>query len=208
MLAIETQHLADQISLYSIPDSGGVSFATGGPTEPAGTGYARIHTDDTNTGVSGFAIFDHRQDNVLVSEASVPATGLLTAGRIYAEINSPGTTGLAIANPNAEPATLNFYFTDSAGNDFGQGSVTIPIGGQLTRFLSEEPFHAGPTFRGSFTFTSSVPVSAIALLGFTNERGIFLTTTLTVIDLLNIAGARRSFPISSMAEVGAPTSYW
>ena len=118
--------MAEQISSYSIPDSGGVVLEPGGPTEPAGTGYARIHRDDSNTEVSGFAIFGLRQDNVLVSETSVAAAGLLTTARVYAEINSPGTTGLAIANPNAEPAVLNFYFTDSAGTDFGQGSVTIP----------------------------------------------------------------------------------
>ena len=180
------EDVAEQISSYSIPDSGGVVLEPGGPTEPPATGYARIHADDSNTGVSGFAIFDLRQDNALVSETAVAATGLRTTGRVYAEINSPGTTGLAIANPNAEPAVLNFYFTDSAGTDFGQGSVTIPIGGQFTRFLNEEPFNAGATFRGSFTFTSSLPVSAIALLGFTNERGIFMTTTLTVIDLQSI----------------------
>jgi len=184
--------VADQIRPYSIPDRGGISFVTGpadtaltGSADTALTGYARIHTDDNNTGVSGFAIFGFRQDNVLVSEAAVPVTGLVTQGRVYAEINSPGTTGLAIANPNAEPATLNFYFTDPTGNDFGQGSVTIPVGGQLARFLNEEPYKAETAFRGSFTFTSSMPVSTIALLGFTNERGIFLTTTLPVIDLLS-----------------------
>jgi spore coat protein CotH len=176
--------VADQIRPYSIPDRGGISFVSG-PADTVQTGYARIHTDDNNTGVSGFAIFGFRQDNVLVGEAAVPATGLVTQGRLYAEINSPGTTGLAIANPNAEPATLNFYFTDPAGNDFGQGSVTIPVGGQLARFLNEEPYNAETAFRGSFTFTSSMPVSTIALLGFTNERGIFLTTTLPVIDLLS-----------------------
>nr|UXE44173.1 hypothetical protein Hi04_10k_c1170_00020 [uncultured bacterium] len=177
--------VADQMGSYSIPDRGGISVVTG-PTDTAVTGYARIHADGNNTGVTGFAIFDFRQDNVLVSEAAVPATGLITRGRVYAEVNSPGTTGLAIANPNATPATLNFYFTDPSGNDFGQGSVTIPAGGQLARFLTEDPFNAGTVFRGSFTFTSSIPVSAIALLGFTNERGIFLTTTLPVIDLLSV----------------------
>ena len=102
------EDVAEQISSYSIPDSGGVVLEPGGPTEPAGTGYARIHADDSNTGVSGFAIFDLRQDGVLVSETSVAVTGLLTTGRVYAEINSPGTTGLAIANPNAEPAGTEF----------------------------------------------------------------------------------------------------
>ena len=36
---------------------------------------------------------------------------------------------------------------------------------------------------GTFTFTSSIPVSVIALRGFTNERSEFLLTTLPVAPL-------------------------
>jgi hypothetical protein len=177
-------HVAAQIRSYSIPDRGGSSILTGGSSDPARVGYARIHMEDGNASLAGLAIFGLRQNNVLVSEAAVPATGLLTYGRIYAEAAGSRMTGLAIANPNPEPAVLHFYFTDAAGSTFGEGGATIPIGGQITRFLNEQPFNGGASFRGSFTFTSSVPVSAIALLGFVNEQGTFLTTTLPVIDLL------------------------
>jgi len=50
-------------------------------------------------------------------------------------------TGLAMVNPNGQPATINFYFTDTSGNNFGQGSFTIPARGQIARFLNEAPFH-------------------------------------------------------------------
>ena len=43
---------------------------------------------------------------------------------------------------------------------------------------------------GTFTFTSTVPVSVIALRGFTTEapRGEFLTTTLPIINLSVLPG--------------------
>ena len=48
----------------------------------------------------------------------MPASGLLTSGRIYAEISGAINTGVAIANPANQTATITFFFTDSSG-DFG-----------------------------------------------------------------------------------------
>jgi hypothetical protein len=97
-------------------------------------------------------------------------------------VNEQVNTGLAIANPNSQPATISFYFTDNSGN-FGTGNLMIPANGQLARFLNQPPFNSGPLVNGTFTFSSSVPVAAVALRGLVNERGEFLTTTLPVIDL-------------------------
>src|SRR5205823_6002141 len=47
----------------------------------------------------------------------------------------------------------------------------------------QPPFNGSSGLRGSFTFTASLPVSVIALRGFTNERSEFLITTLPVADL-------------------------
>ncbi|PYS24502.1 MAG: hypothetical protein DMG11_24310, partial [Acidobacteria bacterium] len=69
------------------------------------------------------AIFGLRQNDVLVTEASTPATRSIQAGRIYAEITGTINTGLAIVNPNNQAATLSFFFTDSDGRNFGEGST-------------------------------------------------------------------------------------
>src|SRR5262249_49101193 len=111
-----------------------------------------------------------------------PASAALQNGRILAEVNDQVNTGLAIANPNSQPATISFYFTDNSGN-FGTGNFTIPAQGQLARFLNQSPFNSGPLVNGTFTFSSSVRVAAVALRGLINERGDFLITTLPVIDL-------------------------
>ena len=87
----------------------------------------------------------------------MPASEPIQSGRIYAEVAGPVNTGLAIANGNTQAASISFYFTDSTGN-FGNGSTTIPAGGQIATFLNQAPFNGPVSLSGSFTFTSSVPV--------------------------------------------------
>ncbi len=167
---------------FTIPDRGGSSIATDGSGDLA-VGYARIQPATGSTTPTGVAIFGLRQNNVLVTEAGVPASPLINRGRIYAEVNGPVNTGLAIANPNSQAAIITFNFTNAAGVDFGSGSATIAADGQFAAFLNESPFNGGSSVQGSFTFSSTVPVSVVALRGFTNERGEFLITTLPVTDL-------------------------
>jgi len=167
---------------FAFPDRGGVSLQSSGPSAYPIAGYARIRQDISSTTPAGLAIFGFRQNNVLVTEAGVPASPLIRSGRIYAEVNGPVNTGLAIANPNNQTATVSFYFSDATGN-LGAGNISIPANGQIARFLNESPFNSPSSLSGSFTFTASVPVSVIALRGLTNERGEFLITTLPVADL-------------------------
>ena len=131
------------------------------------------------------AIFGFRSNNVLVSESSVPAAPLIRYGRIFAEVGPAAVlnTGIAIANPNSEPATIHFFLTNASGVDSPGGIATIPANGQIAKFLNEAPFNSGTNVQGTFTFSSDIPVSMIALRGYTNERGEFLLTTLPVIDL-------------------------
>jgi len=168
--------------LFSLVDRGGVSLLSSGASVSTVVGYASIQPDGGMTTPSGLAIFGYRPNNILVSEASVPAPPLLQFARIYAEIDGPVNTGLAIANPNNQPASISFFFTGSNGN-FGSGTTTIPANGQIAKFLSESPFDGGSSVNGSFTFSSSLPVAVVGLRGLTNERGEFLLTTLPIADL-------------------------
>src|SRR5262249_24574805 len=132
---------------------------------------------------AGISIFSVRRRNVLVTEAAVPTSPLITSGRIYAEVSGPVNTGVSIVNPGSQPAQVSFFFTDSNGQNSGNNTVSIPAGGQLGRFLNEAPLNTASIGRGTFTFTSSVPVSVVAIRGFTNERSDFLITTLPVTSL-------------------------
>jgi hypothetical protein len=156
------------------------TWYTGNGDTAASIGYARIAPGTPTP--DGLAIFGDRVNDILVSEASVPASPAVSRGRIFADINPPTNTGIAIANPNTQTVTISFYFTDSNGRDFGQGLFSMAPGNQMAVFLTEEPFRAPTPLTGTMTFTATAPVAAIALRGFTNERSEFLMTTLPLVD--------------------------
>jgi hypothetical protein len=196
-----TQVLVDEIRAsslqrpFTLANAGAVSWT---PSENPGQpliGYGRIRADGGSTTPSGLAIFGFRQNNLLVTEAAVPAALTIQAGRIYAEIGEAVSTGIALANPNYVPATVSFYFTGPDGN-FGAGSLVIPAKGQIAAFLDQAPFNGPKAIIGTFTFSSSSNVAAVALRGVTNERGEFLITTLPVADLSvkPLAGSTPVFP--------------
>jgi len=167
-------------SPFMISIRGGISWMTSGGSGSAVAGYARIQANAGSTTPSGLAIFGFRQNDILVTEAAVPASKLIQSGRIFAEVNGPVNTGLAIANPNSQPANISFSLTDTNGQNFGQGNTIIPASGQVAAFLDQSPFKSDPSFTGTFSFNSDVPVAAVALHAFTNERSEFLITTLPI----------------------------
>ena len=185
---------ATGVTAFTLPDNGGFSSSTAATATSITTGYARIQPGTGRTAPAGLAIFGFTSGGVLVSEAGVPASPLIQSGRIYAEVAGAVNTGLAIANPDSGTATITFNFTDSTGTDFGSGSTTIAAGGQIAKFLNQDPFNSGDNVNGTFTFNSDVPISVVALRGFTNERGEFLITTLPVAALATTSTATGLFP--------------
>jgi C-terminal processing protease CtpA/Prc len=188
-----TQILINQIqaaaaqTTFSIPDRGALSWTTLPGSGAPITGYGRIQANGSTT-PSGLAIFGINQNGVLVSEAAVPATAAIQSGRIYAEISSSVDTGIAIANPNFFPVTVSFNFTGPKG-DFGAGSVVIPANGQIASYLDQPPFNGVTPSVGTFTFSSSSKIAAVALRSFTNERAETLLTTLPVVNLAALPAA-------------------
>src|SRR2546426_10039207 len=195
---------AGQTISYVTPPMGGQSWITNAVSGSLQTGYARIQPTSGPT-PSGTAIFGFRSGGVLVSEAGVPASSLIPSGRIFVDVGGPVNTGIAIANPNDVSATIDFYFTNIDGADFGQGSLSLPANHQMSAFLNESPFNGGSSVQGTFTFSSSVPISVIALRGLTNERGEFLMTTLPV-SLLNVIDAGSSRVLPHFANGGGWTT--
>lgn len=174
---------------FSFGDLGAVSMITDG-NGALSRAYARILPNSGQSAPSGVGIFGERLGGVLVSEAGVPASPLIKNGRIYAEVSSGGYTGqgtdvgLAIANPGSQPATINFTLTDSNGTQVN-GIASLAAGAQSATYLDQSPWNAPLGFRGTLTLHSSVPISAVALELYNNERvpSDALVTTLPVIDL-------------------------
>lgn len=171
---------------FAVGDLNGASLSTSGSAGATTVGYGKVQANPGSASPSGLAIFGYRNGGVLVSEAGVPDSGLLIAGRIYAEVSSDGTvnTGIAIANPNANTATISFTVQGTNGLEIKRGTTQIGANQQIAYFLDGQgsPFATGRGITGAFSFTSDQPVAVIALRGFTNERGEFLMTTLPVID--------------------------
>ncbi len=178
---------------FSVSDRGGFSVASPGTSSASTVGYSRIQPGDASTTPSGVAIFGFRADGILVSEAGVPASTTRLSGRIYAEVAGAINTGIAIVNPSSQDATISFYFTDTLGANFGDGSLTLGANQQIARFLDQAPFN-GASVGGTFTFTSDVPVAVVALRGLTNERSEFLITTLPVAPLASASTDTLLFP--------------
>jgi len=170
------------VPTFSFVDRGASSTITAGLPPAVSSGFAGIRPADGEVTPPGLAIFGFRQNNILVSEAGVPAAPPIRSGRIYAAVSPGVNTGLAIGNPNSQPATVAFYFTNQDG-DSGHGTTTIAANGQIAAFLDGDPFNGPASFGGSFTFSSPLPVAVIALRGLTNEQGEFLMTTLPLADL-------------------------
>jgi hypothetical protein len=165
------------LSLLEAPTSNALQIS--GPIQK---GYIRLQSD-TGTTPAGVAIIGWRHNNFLATEATIPSTTPIQSGRIFAEVEGPVNTGLTLVNPNNQDVTISYYFVDSLGNDFGAGSFTLMAHHQLDAFLNEEPFRLSSSLVGTFTFTSSAPVAAVALRRIVNQRNERLIATTPVSPL-------------------------
>jgi hypothetical protein len=187
---------------FAITNFSGQTQATDGSGNTA-IGYARIQPVAGQTAPAGVLIFGYRPSGVLITESGVPASPGIMQGRIYANVSptsGPGAvdTGIAIVNANSTDATINYHYTDTAGNGpLNSGSCTIPANSAIGQFLDQAvppcAFNSGG-FQGTFTFTSNVPVSAIALRSFVTEDGSgTLYSTLPVVDTSAATGVNPVF---------------
>jgi len=145
--------------------------------------YTTYNSANGTGASSASAIHELHEEGVRVGEeATFPSSPLIQSGRIYAEVNGPVNTGLAVVNPDDYPVQVSFLLTDHAGN-VKYGSASIEGHGQLAGLLDAAPFDAPPSFVGALTFVASKPVSVSALYVFTNERNQVLLSPLPVSDL-------------------------
>jgi hypothetical protein len=191
---------------YATGDATPFVTSTAGSSGALTVGYTRIQADAGQPLPPGLAIFGFQQRGVLASEASVPASRAITAGRFFAEVAPNVNTGVAFANPSDEAASISFSFTDASGGNVRNGTANIAARQQIAAFLNEAPFGATGAMFGTFSFTSSVPIAAVALRGFANERGDFLITTLPVLDLSAAASVSSTTTIAHFATGGGWTT--
>jgi photosystem II stability/assembly factor-like uncharacterized protein len=170
---------------FTISDLGAASSTTSGVNPGAEAGYARIHLEAGKTTPAGLAIFAYRENNVLVSEATVPATPLSNGGYVCAQASGTVKAGVAIVNPNAFQNTLTLTATDSGGHPVAgtPTTVTMPPHVQIASFLDQAPFNVETPFDGCVKI-SGPNIALVGLRGIYNERGEFLLSTLPILPSL------------------------
>ncbi len=176
------------------PFTDGVSLAGTVDAAAPVTGFGMIQPNSGMLAPSGLAIYGLRQNNTIVSECGVAASPAVLNGRIFAQVDGPMNTGVAIANPNDRTVDVSFLFTGPDGVNFGSGHSSIPAKGQIARFLNDAPFNLQGPFAGTFTFNASLPVGVTALRGLNNQRGEFLITSMPVIDVNSTSTDTTYFP--------------
>jgi hypothetical protein len=193
---------------FTLAPMGGLAISSRGASlTSTARGYVRIRPGAGSVAPAGVAIYSFRPGAYLVSETGVPAVRPLAAGRFYAEVAGAVTTGVALVNPNSQAVTVTFFFTDENGNEQGNGSFSVPAGGQISEFLDGPVLKrfSGPSFRGTFSFSSTAPVAAVALRTLINERSDPLTATLPVVDT-SVSPRIATMVLPHFAEGGGWTS--
>jgi hypothetical protein len=138
-----------QRSEMSFSLSGGsFSLATEEAVADVATGYALVEPLPFHSVPSGMAIVGYRPDGILLAESGVVAAPPVTSGRIFAEIGGGFSTGIAVANPSSQVASLRFFFTDLNGVAFGAGTLDLEPGGSGGALFRRTSFsYRNPNFR-------------------------------------------------------------
>ncbi|MFI5223551.1 MAG: Ig-like domain-containing protein, partial [Nitrospirales bacterium] len=152
------------------------AYIVGGGNPATGIGLIRY---ETAGGVPAKPDSD-APSGIVVSEAGVPSTVATLTGMTYVDITGSLSTGVAIANETSFDAVINYYFTDADGITVNPGSLTLAAHHQIAGFLNSPPFGIPQPFRGTFTFSSSVPVAAIATRNLINERCEYVWSTMPI----------------------------
>lgn len=169
---------------YSIPAHGISRLSLNKIGSGISVGSVRFTGINNRLPISGLAIFAYAADGVTVSEASVPIDRRASNLTMYVEsAGQPGTLGsfqpgIALANPESFPVAATLELSQADGTPTAWvGSVTIPPGGQIARFLKELIPGVPDEFAGLLHVSAARPLGAIGLRLTVNERGDYLVTT-------------------------------
>jgi hypothetical protein len=121
----------------------------------------------TNSPIGGTAIFTAQSDGVPPSEAAVPLSSSASGQLFMPFDNTSGTlafaTGLALANPNEQDATLTVAFTSSTGQNIPvTGTIKVPAHGHYACVLGDM-FPAIRGKRGVVQLNSNVQLYGLGI---------------------------------------------
>ena len=166
----QTSFLTDSGEPFSIAFGGAPSSGRNDTLPPGGSVHQESSADPGLPITSGWAkmqctgavkasiLYRSYQEGVAISEASVsavqfPATKFVTFAN--------DRTGVAYANPSAQPAVITFNALSSAGTNLGTASLTLPPGMHGAAFVGQ--LAGVKNFTGSVQIVSTVPIVSLSL---------------------------------------------
>ncbi len=196
---------------FTLPGGGASAASTAGSAGPAQVGYAAA-TVTSGVVPYGVAVFSFRQNDIVVSEAAVPASPPTTSARIFVDYRTdvpamPGRsdagsvdidTGVAVVNLGSAAANVTYTLHDSTGAPISTGHGSIAPGTHFAKFVDQlkdvaPDFSVPADFStaiqfGTLDVTANQPLSVLALRLTMNQRHEALLTTTPVADLTQSPG--------------------
>lgn len=160
-LANTFQLAGGQTMLFLSPQSN-----ANGSLLPFNSGFATV---TSTLPVTGGLVINELNSNGPSALAGIPAAAALTAQATVAAVNqsdpnNPQNTGVAIANPGTNTATVTFLLLDQYGNSVAPQVVRMLGPNNHTAFFVTDLFPmAAPNMLGTLRINSDNPVASMAL---------------------------------------------
>ncbi len=144
-------------------------------------------TTDTAAGALpvALAVFGLTQNNILVTEAGVPAASPVTNARMFVDLGGGSNSGIALVNPGTSSIVIGLNLRDVSGTSVSTSSVTVPAKGHVAKFPDQLGLSTTANFLGTLTLSSSGPFAAANLRLASNSHGEPIFSALPVADLNN-----------------------
>ena len=148
--------------------------------------YGQV-TATTPTDPVTLAIFGFTQNNVLVTEAGIPASGSTFSARMFVDYDqaSGRNSGVALVNTGPNPIAVSVTLTSQDGaTSTPCSNQQIPGQGHLALFVNQLGCSGlTSTFLGTITVSSASPFAAVNLRAANNAHGEQIFSALPVADL-------------------------
>jgi hypothetical protein len=150
-----------QTKLFLSPQSN-----ANGSLLPFNSGFATV---TASLPITGGLVINELSSNGPSAMAGIPASAALTAQATVAAVNqndpnNQQNTGVAIANPGTNTATVSFQLLDQYGNSVAPQVIRMLPANNHTAFFVTDLFPmAAPNILGTLRITSDNPVASMAL---------------------------------------------
>lgn len=175
--------LAAPAFMASLPGNIGSSHTSSGRGQLS-VSYGQISTTTVTQPVA-LAIFSLTQNNVLVTEAGVPAAVPALSARVFVDYDTSSgrDSGVALVNPNHNAMTINVAMNNQGGLSASCPDILLPPMGHTAKYASQMGCTAlSSPFVGTLTFTSTAPFAAVNLRTANNAHGQTIFSALPVVD--------------------------